>query len=213
MARHLITAKPVSEPMMAYCRLFPCEIELKYQEFHTRKWIWKFRLKNGGHVVSALMCYFLSSVAFKKFSIITNVLFAVRLWETQKSLSKILPTWWRHQMETFSALLAICAGNSPVPGEFPAQRPVTQSFGVFLDLRLNKRLNKQSRGLWFETLSRPLWRHGNDASCRRGATMVQWTNGHFCDFKSCHSHSFDELKMSFRDWVAPAMAAGWHAQW
>ena len=28
-------------------------------------------------------------------------------------------TWWRHQMETFSALLAICAGNSPVPGEFP----------------------------------------------------------------------------------------------
>ena len=31
-------------------------------------------------------------------------------------------TWWRHQMETFSALLAICAGNSPVPGEFPTQR-------------------------------------------------------------------------------------------
>ena len=28
-------------------------------------------------------------------------------------------TWWRHQMEIFSALLAICAGNSPVPGEFP----------------------------------------------------------------------------------------------
>ena len=33
-------------------------------------------------------------------------------------------TWRRHRMETFSALLAICAGNSPVPGEFPAQRPV-----------------------------------------------------------------------------------------
>ena len=39
-----------------------------------------------------------------------------------------IETWWRHQMETFSTLLAICAGNSPVPGEFPAQRPVTQSF-------------------------------------------------------------------------------------
>ena len=38
--------------------------------------------------------------------------------------------WWRHQMETFSALLAICAGNSPVHGEFPAQRPVTRSFDV-----------------------------------------------------------------------------------
>ena len=41
-------------------------------------------------------------------------------------------TWWRHQMETFSALLAICAGNSPVSGEVPAQRPVTRSFGISL---------------------------------------------------------------------------------
>ena len=51
---------------------------------------------------------------------------------------------WRHQMETFSALLAICTGNSPVPGEFPAQRPVTRSFDVFFDLRPNKRLSKPS---------------------------------------------------------------------
>ena len=43
-------------------------------------------------------------------------------------------TWWRHQMATFSALLAICAGNSPASGEFPAQRPVTRSFDVFFDL-------------------------------------------------------------------------------
>ena len=42
------------------------------------------------------------------------------------------------------ALLAICAGNSPVPGEFPAQRPVTRSFDVFFDLRLYKRLSEQS---------------------------------------------------------------------
>ena len=47
-------------------------------------------------------------------------------------------------METFSALLAICAGNSPVPGEYPKQRPVTRAFDVFFDLRLNKRLSKQS---------------------------------------------------------------------
>ena len=40
--------------------------------------------------------------------------------------------WWRHQMETFSALLALCAGNSPVTGEFPSQRPVTRSFQCFL---------------------------------------------------------------------------------
>ena len=51
-------------------------------------------------------------------------------------------TWWRHQMETFSALLALCAGNSPVP----SQRPVTRSFDVLFDLRMNKRSNKQSWG-------------------------------------------------------------------
>ena len=44
-------------------------------------------------------------------------------------------------METFSALLAMC--NSPVSGEFPPQRPVTRSFDIFFDLRLNKRLSKQ----------------------------------------------------------------------
>ena len=48
-------------------------------------------------------------------------------------------TWWRHQMETFSALLALCAGNSPVTGEFTSQRPVTRSLDAFFDLRLNKR--------------------------------------------------------------------------
>ena len=45
-----------------------------------------------------------------------------------------------------SPLLAICAGNSPVTVEFPAQRPVTRSFDIFFDLRLNKRLSKQWRG-------------------------------------------------------------------
>ena len=77
-------------------------------------------------------------------------------------VASILFKLQRHQMETFSALLAICAGNSPVPGEFPAQRPVTRSFDVFFDLRLNKRLSKQSWGWWFETLSRSLWRHRNE---------------------------------------------------
>ena len=57
-------------------------------------------------------------------------------------------SWWRHQMETFSALLAICAGNSP-----GTQRPVTQSFDVYFDLRPNKRLSKQSWDRWLETLS------------------------------------------------------------
>ena len=62
-------------------------------------------------------------------------------------------------MEAFSTLLAICAGNSQVPGEIPAHRPMSRNIDVFFDLRLNKRLSKQSRDWWFETLSRPLWRH------------------------------------------------------
>ena len=71
-------------------------------------------------------------------------------------------TWWRHQMETFSALLALCAGDSPVTGEFPAQRLVTWSFDVFSDIRLNKRLSKQSWGWWLEMPSSSLWHHCND---------------------------------------------------
>ena len=51
--------------------------------------------------------------------------------------------WWRHQMETFSASLVLCAGNSPVTGEFPSQRTVMRKFDVFFDLRLNKQLSKQ----------------------------------------------------------------------
>ena len=71
-------------------------------------------------------------------------------------------TWWCHQMETFSASLAIYAGNSPVPGEFPAERPVTRRFDVFFYLRLIKRLSKQWWGWWFEMPSYPLWRHCNE---------------------------------------------------
>ena len=67
--------------------------------------------------------------------------------------------WLGHQMETFSALLAICAGNSSVTGEFPAQRPVTRNFDVFSHLHLNTRLSKHPWSWWFETLSRPLRRH------------------------------------------------------
>ena len=77
-------------------------------------------------------------------------------------------TLWHHQMETFFALLALCAGNPAVTDEFPAQSPVTRMFDVFFDLRLSKRLSKQSGGWWFETPSSSLWRHCNDFR------MVDW---------------------------------------
>ena len=64
-------------------------------------------------------------------------------------------------METFSVLLVLCAGNSPLTGKFPSQRPVTRCFDVFFDLRLNKRLSKQSKRRWFEMPPCVLWRHCN----------------------------------------------------
>ena len=66
-------------------------------------------------------------------------------------------TWWRHQMETFSASLALCAGSSPVTRWIPPTK--ASDFDVFLNLRLYKRLSKQSRGYWFETPWRSLWRY------------------------------------------------------
>ena len=65
--------------------------------------------------------------------------------------------WWLHQMETFPASLALCAGNSAAIGEFPSQTPVTRSFDVLYALCLNKQLGKQSRRRWLETPSRSLW--------------------------------------------------------
>ena len=70
-------------------------------------------------------------------------------------------SWWHHQMEAFSALLAVCAGNSLFTSEFPSQMPVTRSFDIFFNLRLNKRLSIQSIRRRFETPSRSSWRHYN----------------------------------------------------
>ena len=91
----------------------------------------------------------------------------------QKYQYRPLCAYWRHQIEPFSALLALWVGNSPITSEFPSQRPVTRSFDVFFDLRLNKRLSKQSRRRWFETPSLcPLWRHCSGVLCR-AATLYK----------------------------------------
>ena len=82
-------------------------------------------------------------------------------------------TWWRDHMETFSALLAICAGNSPVSGEFPALRPVTRTFDILFDLRLNKPLSKQS---WDCDLRR--YRAHHDVIVMNTPNYLQWEDGH-----------------------------------
>ena len=63
--------------------------------------------------------------------------------------------WWRHQMETFSALLA---GHRWIP----CTKASDAELWWFLQ-RLNKQLSKKWWGWWFETPSRSLWRHCNVA--------------------------------------------------
>ena len=103
-------------------------------------------------------------------------------------------SWWRHQMEIFSLLLALCAGNSPVTGKIPTQRPVTRSFNVFFDLRMNKRLSKRSWGWRFETPWCSLWRHGN-----RRITLFPNKARDMRKAFTCHNAIMRSLGPSFRN--------------
>ena len=70
-------------------------------------------------------------------------------------------------------------GEFTGPGEFPTQRPVTRSFDVFFDLRLNKRLSKQPWGWWFETPSWSLRRQCNVEAWRCVCVSVTCVNTDF----------------------------------
>ena len=59
--------------------------------------------------------------------------------------------WWRHDMETFSALLALCGGIYRWPMDFPLRRPVTWSFNVSL-VYARKTDEQRVKSPWFETL-------------------------------------------------------------
>ena len=97
-----------------------------------------------------------------------NMIVTIRFWRNmpffiafiRRKICFIIP-WWRHQMETFSMLLALWVGNQPINCGFLSQSPVTRGFDVFCDVRLAKRMNKQSRRQWFDTPSRSLWCHCN----------------------------------------------------
>ena len=78
----------------------------------------------------------------------------------------------------FLGLYTVMITSSNGICEFPAQRPVTRSFHVFFDLRLNKQLSKQSWGWWFETQSRPLWLHCNGSYLLRCIKMYPHARGY-----------------------------------
>ena len=77
---------------------------------------------------------------------------------------------WKH----FPRYWPFVRGIHRFPVISPHKRPVTRSVDVFFDLRLNKRLRKQSRGWWFETLLRPLWRHCNVWLTSHGRKKSVW---------------------------------------
>ena len=115
-------------------------------------------------------------------------------------------------METFSALLSLCAGNSPMTGEFPSQWPVTRSFDVFFDLRLNKRM----RCRWFETPSRSVWRHCNGVKTHQDRdNMTTILQTAFSNLVSCMTIVVFWFKFhrNLFPWVQWTMSQHWFRYW
>ena len=81
------------------------------------------------------------------------------VWWHQANVDLSSKVSWVHMMTSSNGNIFHVTGH--LHREFPAQRPVTRSFDIFFDLRLNKRLSKQSWGWWFEMPSHPLWGHCN----------------------------------------------------
>ena len=132
---------------------------------------------------------------------------AYRLWgqiyQNDKELMLVVEvfSWWRHQMETFSASLALCAGNSPVSGEFPTQRSVMRSFGI--DLRLiNGWVNNREAGdlrrrrVHYDVIVM-LYREGIDVLPRQWVRCVK-SQGDFIqnhEYAVFHNNAKDLLKV------------------
>ena len=116
---------------------------------------------------------------------------------------------WRFMMtSSIFALLALRAGNSPVTGEFPSPRPVTRSFDVFFDLRLNKRLSKQSQGCWVETPSRSWWRHYNVVMQQRATFTSASPQKSYQGNKRIHKYQLH--RHYCRRKISPYVESSWH---
>ena len=89
-----------------------------------------------------------STIMFARYFIVQYMRFAVPL---VVIISKHYPRYW-----PFVQGIQRSSVNSQ------HKRPVTRSFGVFFDLRLNKRLSKQLWDWWFETPLCPLCRQCNE---------------------------------------------------
>ena len=118
-------------------------------------------------------------------STMTPVIFSI--WYCKKCITGLIIAYNHKRFTMTSSNGNIFRVTGHLCGEFtghwwiPSQRPVTRSFDVFCDLSLNKRLSKQSWGWWFETLSRPFWRHRNVLNTLR----LRQNRHHFADIFKC----------------------------
>ena len=90
---------------------------------------------------------------------------------------------WKH----FCVTYPLCEESTVTCG-FPSQRPVTRSFDVFFNLRLNKQLSKHSRRRWFKRPSRSLWRH-----CNGIGTRNPYHSLHGCIHRILFSHDARDI--------------------
>ena len=150
------------------------KFQTKSKHFHSRKCIWKCGRRNGGHLVSASMCYnapvllIISHLRFLSTAPMACLDFnyGTQMWQWQSS-------WmisWGSMLKMVSKMDKMMTSSNRnifrVTGHFCGEstRSVTQSVDVFFDLRPNIRLSKQWWGWWFETPLSPLWRHCNEES-------------------------------------------------
>ena len=104
----------------------------------------------------------------------------------------MMTSWNGNIFRVTGHLCGECTG----PGDFPAQRPVTRSLDVFFDMRLNKRLSKQSWGWWFETPSLPFWRY-------RNVDVETWLPKRPTHCPVC-------LVLAFGEYFRTSVYGGWH---
>ena len=143
MAWHRSGDKPLSEPMMVSLPTHICVTRPQWVKSGTTK-----NTPGSQHIKRYFLEIKLVIFGLCKGLVSNRHQTIKQIWQTQVSLYQVFHffTWWRHQIETFSALLALCVGNSPVTGEFPSQRPVTGSFGVFFCVWINDWVNNREAG-------------------------------------------------------------------
>ena len=143
--------KPLSEAMMVSLLTHICVTQPQWVNLHV--WFTPYTdTGNQVHPLTSTQQFFMAPIL-----LVMTMNFAIT-WQSLFVLKN-------HQMETFSALLVFGATC-----ECPSQRPVRRDFDVLFDLRLNKRLNTQSRYRWFEMPLPSLWRHCNARAIR----MYDW---------------------------------------